>query len=42
MEITKELREKLLNANSPEEVKVLLGGEATEALKKWTTTKWKP
>ncbi len=30
MEITKELREKLLNANSPEEVKALLDGQATE------------
>ena len=30
MEITKELKEKLLNANSPEEVKALLGGQATE------------
>ena len=31
MEITKELKEKLLNANSEEEVKALLGDQATEA-----------
>ena len=30
MEITKELKEKLLNANSEEEVKALLGDQATE------------
>ena len=30
MEITKELREKLLTANSEEEVKALLGDEVTE------------
>ena len=30
MEITKELREKLLTANSEEEVKALLGDQATE------------
>ena len=30
MEITKELKEKLLNANSEEEVKALLGEEITE------------
>jgi hypothetical protein len=30
MEITKELKEKLLNANSEEEVKALLGDEITE------------
>ena len=30
MEITKELREKLLNANSEEEIKALLGEEITE------------
>ena len=30
MEITKELKEKLLNANSEEEVKALLGDEVTE------------
>ncbi len=30
MEITKELKEKLLNANSEEEIKALLGEEITE------------
>ena len=30
MEITKELKEKILNANSEEEVKALLGDEVTE------------
>ena len=30
MEITKELKEKILNANSEEEVKALLGDEITE------------